>query len=71
MKELLKRQNYSFVKSTNSNFKYSNNVSILFYSTVLYKLGPQKQFFKKWKKNNFWQKKNSKDLKIGYAVYVE
>jgi len=53
MKELLKRQNYSFVKSTNSNFKYSNNVSILFYSTVLYKLGPQKQFFKKWKINDF------------------
>ena len=31
----------------------SNNFSILFYPTALYKLGPQKQFSKKRKMNDF------------------
>ena len=32
---------------------YSMNFSIWFYSTALCKLGPQKQFSKKWKMNDF------------------
>ena len=40
----------------------------LFYSTALYKLGPQKQFPKKRKMNDFWLKKDGKGPKIGHPA---
>ena len=46
----------------------SNNVSTLFYPTALCKLGPQKQFSKKRKMNDFWENKNGKGPKIGHST---
>ena len=46
----------------------SKNVSILFYSTALCKLGPPKQFAKKWKINDFWWKKYGKGPKFNHSI---
>ena len=42
----------------------SKDVSILIYPTALCKLGPQKEFAKKQKMNDFWWKENGKGPKI-------
>ena len=46
MKELVKKTELQFYEKKKLVKAYSNNVSTLFYPTVLRKLGPQKQFSK-------------------------